>query len=1179
MTPSATPTPTPTPTPSKCHGCDPAYTWSPLNDDECYAIITTGGTASTNPYTAQTVSSEVYTDYGTKIYNTSSFPLHGSGTTDQYSLIRTENVWRRTQGGSLEDGPLNRCSIWTTETGGTYLPTNKWIGFSDCLSGLTEGKTYYVGLAGDNHVRFSSDTSGLIVDTNTNGSPYNEAGNDQAVFKYWHVYPVVIGSGNHNLTVYGLNENGIAGFGCEIYDNTFDELTGATSINDLTIIFSTSGQTEFDIVQDTNGDFLSEGYVCPSGYTYSSCSGQCEKTIVCNTVPSPTPTPSITTTPTPTQSITPTNTPTITQTTTVTPTNTLTPSNSTTPGVTSTPTLTITPTQTPSVTTTITPTTTPTPTNSIISEQTFNLKEVCGSITGALPQYSNFELTGTLPTTGQTVAIGDKCYEVISATTATPTFTFSNPTIYNNAEACKTDIGEICRTNVLQGCSTSNYYQIFDNSDAEYITLETGTTVQITMDNLFTGDLPENCFTAVYGDATVFIIGDLVTSATTTCSDPSCAVTPTPTPTNSTTPDVTPSITVTPSTTASISLTPTPTKTPVSVTPSPTMTVTPSVTSSNPTCEDFEFEVTVTPIQPSPSITPSVTPTPSIYRNDSGDTVVFVIDSGYFECNGVIRVSVCDSDINEEYFVNGPLFYNGTILEVGDIFTAEINGKNKCMTYEEDLNGGSSTAFINNITEIHNICCETSPSPTPTPTNTPSITPTPSPSTSVAERTGVVYVYTSCTTNNMFVQTEEVPDVLSGQTFIYNSGCWSYVGYFTTPYRQSEGYRRTDYSGNYFGNPSSNNIFDDCTDCLSSDNRFVTPTVTPTSTPSDTPTPSITPSITTTPSITPTPTPTPNQDIDLEFDVDYRSGSTIATFTVVASEVLVDSLRVTFKNVLFNTSTQRDVELTATVDIPAGSISATTSASTVTDYADIQPYQTSYKDIKTTSSGVTVRNIDKYHRVNFIGKTTPITSFYQFTDCCNTGGTKNLEVDRTSPWITDGYGVIIDGVCYIPRALGGDGSDGLYYGPDFKDCSFSECQTCPSPTPSITPTITPTVTPSITPTVTPSNPYYLACEVNTIEYNLQCVADTIEYILSCNSVFVTPSVSVTPSNTPTYSVTPSNTPTYSVTPSITPSVDIPVATPTETPSQTVTPSISPTPSITPSLTSGDKTIYVYYPNI
>ena len=837
----------------------------------------------------------------------------------------------------------------------------------------------------------------------------------------------------------------------------------------------------------------------------------------------------------------------------ISPSNTPTPTNTQTPTQTQTVTPTTTPTQTPTTSITQTPsqtptsTSTPTPTQSITAEQTFRVEEVCGSIVGGQPTQSNFELTGIIPTTGQSISYGNKCYTVISATTDLPAITINNPTIYSDTTACKSDLGEVCRTQVLQGCSTSNYYQIFDNLTASYITLETGTTIQITMDNLLTGNLPENCFTSVYETATIAVLGDLVTSATTTCSDPSCAVTPTPTPTNSVTPSVTPSITVTPSNTPSITITPTPTKTPVSVTPSPTVTITPSVTSSNPICEDFEFEVTVTPIQPSPTITPTPTPTPSVYRNDSGDTVVFVIDSGYFECNGVIKVEVCGSDPIEEYFVNGPLFYNGTILEVGDIFTAAINGSRKCVSYEEDLYGGSSTAFINNITEIHNICCDTSPSPSPTPTNTPSVTPTPSPSTSVAARTGVVYVYTSCTTNNMFVQTEEVPNVISGQTFIYNSGCWSYVGYFNTPYRQSEGYRRTDYSGNYFGNPGSSNIFDNCTDCLSSDNNFVTPTVTPTSTPSDTPTPSI----------TPTPTPTPNQDVDLDFDVDYSSGSTIAVFTITASEVLVDSLRVKFKNVLFNTLTQTDVELNAVVDIPAGSLSASTSASTSTNYANIQPYQTSYKDIKTTSGGVTVRNIDKYHRVNFNGKTTPVTSFYQFTDCCNTGGTKNLEVDRTSPWITDGYGVIIDGVCYIPRVLGGDGSDGLYYGPDFKDCSFSGCQTCPSPTPSITPTVTPTVTPSITPTVTPSNPYYLSCEVDTIEYNLQCVANTIEYILSCDSIFVTPSISVTPS--------------------VTPSVNVPLSTPTQ--NQDVTPSISPTPSITPSLTSGDKTIYIYYPNI
>ena len=97
---------------------------------------------------------------------------------------------------------------------------------------------------------------------------------------------------------------------------------------------------------------------------------------------------------------------------------------------------------------------------------------------------------------------------------------------------------------------------------------------------------------------------------------------------------------------------------------------------------------------------------------------------------------------------------------------------------------------------------------------------------------------------------------------------------------------------------------------------------------------------------------------------------------------------------LYNTSTQSDVELSATVEIPAGSISETTSASTSTDYADIQAYQTSYEDIRTTSSGISVRNIDKYHRVNFVGKTTPVTSYYQFTDCCNTVGLKILRLTK-----------------------------------------------------------------------------------------------------------------------------------------------------------------------------------------
>lgn len=117
----------------------------------------------------------------------------------------------------------------------------------------------------------------------------------------------------------------------------------------------------------------------------------------------------------------------------------------------------------------------------------------------------------------------------------------------------------------------------------------------------------------------------------------------------------------------------------------------------------------------------------------------------------------------------------------------------------------------------------------------------------------------------------------------------------------------------------------------------------------------------------------------------------------------------------------------------------------------------------------------------------------------------------------------------------------------------------PTPTPSIS--ITPSITPSITTTVTPTitlTPTITTTPTPTL------------------TPFLTPSV--TPSITPTISVTPSITPSISVTPSVTPSISV---TPSVTPSISLTPSVTPTINATPtpSATQGDKTIYVYYPNL
>jgi hypothetical protein len=152
-------------------------------------------------------------------------------------------------------------------------------------------------------------------------------------------------------------------------------------------------------------------------------------------------------------------------------------------------------------------------------------------------------------------------------------------------------------------------------------------------------------------------------------------------------------------------------------------------------------------------------------------------------------------------------------------------------------------------------------------------------------------------------------------------------------------------------------------------------------------------------------------------------------------------------------------------------------------------------------------------------------------------------------------GIIINDECYIPSRLGGDGSDGIYYGPDFKTCEDKSCPTCPSPTPTPTSSNTPTITTTPTPTVTPTNPYYLTCDVITRDYVLVCNVETNEYTLECDSIISSPTPTITPT----------------VTPTVTPSEDIPI-------SISSTPS-TPTPTITPSTTTGDKTIYVYYPNL
>ena len=234
---------------------------APLSENlPCGGIITTPSTPPASIVGLIPKSNAAYSQFGTLFH--SPFNFDGTSPGDVYlATSTTNNVWRST---SSSNGPLNRVALWASGP----FPVDTWLGFTFCVS-VPETKIYWIGLAGDNNFRIAIDGVTIV---NTVGGPYD---GDSYAFKYWHIYPVNLNAGSRIVELFGLNNGGIAGFGCEIYNNTIHELTGATQVSDLNIIFSSAGQTEAEIVQDLSGQYLDSGYSCPAGYTFDPCSDSC----------------------------------------------------------------------------------------------------------------------------------------------------------------------------------------------------------------------------------------------------------------------------------------------------------------------------------------------------------------------------------------------------------------------------------------------------------------------------------------------------------------------------------------------------------------------------------------------------------------------------------------------------------------------------------------------------------------------------------------------------------------------------------------------------------------------------------------------------------------------------------------------------------------------------------------
>jgi hypothetical protein len=145
-------------------------------------------------------------------------------------------------------GPLNRAGIWTCEgrSGKTRMRNAQWFSVKRSVY-IPAGQIYYIGMAADNRMRFRIDGKTRIK---------KDLSDDPTHYQYWHIYPIYIEAGMHQIEIQGYNNGLYGSVALEIYNNSAQEIAAATGYNDLDLLFSTKdlvGQSQ--ITQ-----------VCPEGY-------------------------------------------------------------------------------------------------------------------------------------------------------------------------------------------------------------------------------------------------------------------------------------------------------------------------------------------------------------------------------------------------------------------------------------------------------------------------------------------------------------------------------------------------------------------------------------------------------------------------------------------------------------------------------------------------------------------------------------------------------------------------------------------------------------------------------------------------------------------------------------------------------------------------------------------------
>jgi len=214
-----------------CQNCPQGYVWYPYTGNICYRVEFApypSYTACTTPYSAfRATPSNVNGLTGSLLYS----PGWSSNGTGTYTLLTTDYLWKNnwaihpTNGLSYNDGPCNRTFMDSNLFANN--PTDNWVGQNVCLPG--KGGNIYLGVSSNNGKYRVLLNGTEILNTSLQSSGLHSG-------LQWDIYPITLPDVTQTLPYNILQVFSDSQFGFEVYSNTFDQLTGATSTNDLNIL-------------------------------------------------------------------------------------------------------------------------------------------------------------------------------------------------------------------------------------------------------------------------------------------------------------------------------------------------------------------------------------------------------------------------------------------------------------------------------------------------------------------------------------------------------------------------------------------------------------------------------------------------------------------------------------------------------------------------------------------------------------------------------------------------------------------------------------------------------------------------------------------------------------------------------------------------------------------------------